>query len=72
MNSSLAGITDRFQAETESISQINAAMGQISCTTQSQASTSEETASAAEQLRAQNMSVRECATELLGLVEGVR
>jgi methyl-accepting chemotaxis protein len=52
VSSGLGQITDSFQAETEGIAQVNSAITQISSVTQAQASTSEETASGAEELRA--------------------
>jgi methyl-accepting chemotaxis protein len=63
-------ITGSFEAQTEGISQINLAVEQISNVTQSQAATSEETASAAVQLHAQSDSLRSLTHGLQQIVQG--
>ena len=70
VNSGLSLITSSFQAESDGIAQIDSAVSQISNITQSQAATSEQTASAAEELRAQTVSVQRLTGELQDLVEG--
>jgi methyl-accepting chemotaxis protein len=70
VNSGLSEITSSFQAESDGIAQIDSAVSQISNITQSQAATSEQTASAAEELRAQTVSVQRLTGELQDLVEG--
>ena len=70
VNSGLSEITSSFQAESDGIAQIDSAVSQISNITQSQAATSEQTASAAEELRAQTVSIQRLTGQLQDLVEG--
>ena len=58
--------------QTEGITQINAAVGQMDKVTQSNAATAEESAAAAEELNAQASVMKESVTELLHLVGGNR
>ena len=70
VNAGLCQIAASYQAGSGAIAQINAAVSQISRVTRSQAATSEGTAAAAGQLRAQTISVKQLTVELLRLVEG--
>jgi methyl-accepting chemotaxis protein len=69
----LVGEINQASAEqTEGIQQVNGAVGQMDKVTQSNASSAEETAAAAEELSAQAQLMRENVFELLRLVDGQR
>ncbi|HMD50517.1 MAG TPA: methyl-accepting chemotaxis protein [Bryobacteraceae bacterium] len=68
----LTGITASFHSQVERISQVTAVVSQLSDLTQQQAAGSEQSASAAEELRAQVSSVRQMCGELAGIVQGGR
>ena len=70
MNAALSEITGSIESQTESISQINVAVAQLNQVAQSQAASSEETASAAEQLRVQSASARSSIAALQDVIEG--
>jgi methyl-accepting chemotaxis protein len=66
----LSNITASFRSQVDRISQISAAVSQLSDLTQRQAAGSEQSASAAEELRAQAASVRQMSEELADVVQG--
>lgn len=70
--SAVSNITTSFAAQTEGITQMNAAISQISQVTQSQAASSEETASAATQLHAQSDALGRLIATLQTIVHGQR
>lgn len=63
-------ITTSLESQTEGISQINATVSQLANVTQSQAASSEHTANAAAQMRAQSDSLRELTAGLQQIVQG--
>jgi methyl-accepting chemotaxis protein len=66
----LSNITASFRSQVDRISQISAAVSQLSDLTQQQAAGSEESASAAEELLAQASSVRKMSEDLADIVHG--
>ncbi len=65
-------VASASQEQSEGIAQVGIAIGQMDTVTQSNAANAEESASAAEQLNAQALSVRESVLELLEIVEGAQ
>lgn len=65
-----AEVASASQEQTQGISQLNAAVGQMDKVTQSNAANAEESASAAEELNGQAMSMKETVAELVRLVGG--
>ncbi|HYG21265.1 MAG TPA: methyl-accepting chemotaxis protein [Verrucomicrobiae bacterium] len=63
-------VTSASREQSQGVSQVNTAVGQMDKVTQSNAATAEESASAAEELNAQAQSLKEAVVELLGLVGG--
>ena len=63
-----AEVASASREQTQGITQINAAVGQMDKVTQSNAASAEESAAAAEELNAQAFAMRESVTELLQLV----
>ena len=66
----VAEVANATREQTEGITQINAAVGQMDKVTQSNAANAEETAAAAEELNAQAETMKQSVTELLQLVKG--
>ncbi len=65
-----AEVAGASREQTQGISQINTAVGQMDKVTQSNASNAEESAASAEELNAQAESLKEAVSGLLGLVDG--
>jgi methyl-accepting chemotaxis protein len=68
----VAEVAGASREQTQGITQINAAVGQMDQVTQSNAASAEESAAAAEELNAQAVTMKESVAELMQLVEGVR
>ena len=68
----VAEIATASSEQHQGISQVNTAVGQMDKITQSNASSAEETASAAEELNAQSVVMRENVTDLLKLIGGAQ
>jgi len=66
----IAEVASATREQTEGITQINTAVGQMDKVTQSNAATAEESAAAAEELNAQAESMKQSVNELLQLVGG--
>jgi len=68
----VAEVTSASREQTQGITQVNTAVGQMDKVTQSNAASAEESAAAAEELNAQAFSMKESVAELLQLVGGHR
>ena len=68
----VAEVAGASREQTQGITQINTAVGQMDKVTQSNAASAEESAAAAEELNAQAISMKESVAELLQLVGGIR
>jgi methyl-accepting chemotaxis protein/carbonic anhydrase len=66
----VAEVANASKEQTQSIEQLNVAIGQIDKVTQSNAANAEESASAAEEMSAQTEALKEAVAELLALVNG--
>jgi methyl-accepting chemotaxis protein len=66
----VAEVSGASKEQTQGISQVNIAIGQMDKVTQSNAANAEESAAAAEELNAQAMKMKESVGELLQLVSG--
>lgn len=66
----VAEVASASREQTQGITQINSAVGQMDKVTQSNAANAEESASAAEELHAQAQTMKSAVTELLKLVSG--
>ncbi len=66
----VAEVAGASREQTQGVTQINSAVGQMDKVTQSNAASAEESASAAEQLNAQAETMKGSVTELLNLVDG--
>ena len=71
MDELAAEVAGACREQTEGISQVNQAVGQVDKVTQSNAASAEESAASAEELNAQVISMRHTVNELAGLVGGV-
>ena len=68
----VAEIATASGEQSQGLSQVNTAVGQMDKVTQTNASNAEETASAAEELNAQSLVMRDNVAELLKMIDGVR